>query len=75
MGRLKKNISEPCCYHITHRCQERRFLLRFHIDCDNYHDATISETLLTYSKQRNPLWTESLAVGDYEWIEKLKKIP
>ena len=36
MGRHKKNISEPCCYHITHRCQERRFLLRFQLDRDNY---------------------------------------
>lgn len=214
MGRHKKNISEPCCYHITHRCQERRSLLRFHIDRDNYqkrlydaskrfkvsilnyiitsnhihillysvhakhissfmhylqgntardynrrkkregafwrgryhptmiqsgehlskclfyidmnmvrarvckhpsewdnsgyhelsgnrqryriidkevllkcimhsgsyrvfkswYDATIAETLSAYSKQREPLWTESLAIGDYEWIEKLKNI-
>jgi REP-associated tyrosine transposase len=36
MGRHKKNIAEPCCYHITHRCQERRFLLRFQLDRDNY---------------------------------------
>ncbi len=36
MGRHKKNFSEPCCYHLTHRCQERRFLLRFQKDRDNY---------------------------------------
>ena len=36
MGRHKKNISEACCYHLTHRCQERRFLLRFQQDRDNY---------------------------------------
>jgi putative transposase len=36
MGRRPKNIHEPCCYHITHRCQERRFLFKFEIDRLNY---------------------------------------
>ncbi len=25
-----------CCFHVTHRCQERRFLLKFEIDRQNY---------------------------------------
>lgn len=33
-GRLK--FSEWGCYHLTHRCQERRFLLRFETDRKNY---------------------------------------
>jgi putative transposase len=33
-GRLK--LDEWCCYHLTHRCQERRFLLRFETDRKNY---------------------------------------
>lgn len=214
MGRLKKSISSPCCYHVTHRCQERRFLLRFQQDRDNYqqrlyessrtfkvsvlnfiitsnhvhlllyarhardishlmhylqgntardynrrkkregafwrgryhptliqsgehlgkclfyidmnmvragevahpsewrhsgyhelcgnkqrytiidknrlikclahsgsfkvfkawYEATLCETLLSWDRQREPLWTESLAVGDYEWIENLKDV-
>ena len=36
MGRISKKISEPCCYHATHRCQERRFFLKFDIDRNNY---------------------------------------
>ncbi len=36
MGRRSKNIHEPCCYHITHRCQERRFLFKFEKDRLNY---------------------------------------
>lgn len=32
MGHPRKNRNEPCCYHITHRCQERRFLLKFRKD-------------------------------------------
>ncbi len=36
MGRRKRKISTPCCYHITHRCQERRFFLKFEIDRRNY---------------------------------------
>lgn len=33
-GRLK--LTEWGCYHLTHRCQERRFLLRFEADRKNY---------------------------------------
>ncbi len=36
MGRRKRNLEQPCCYHVTHRCQERRFLLRYEIDRRNY---------------------------------------
>lgn len=36
MSRTSKRIFEPCCYHVTHRCQERRFLLRFEKDRANY---------------------------------------
>ena len=37
MGRTKRSaLTEPACYHITHRCQERRFLLRFALDRQNY---------------------------------------
>ncbi len=37
MGRTKRSaLTEPACYHITHRCQERRFLLRFATDRRSY---------------------------------------
>jgi putative transposase len=36
MGRRRRDLAEPCCYHITHRCQERRFLFKFEIDRQNY---------------------------------------
>ena len=36
MGRRPRSRSRPCCYHITQRCQERRFLLKFAIDRRNY---------------------------------------
>jgi len=36
MPRRKRNMAEPCCYHITHRCQERRYLLKFGTDRRNY---------------------------------------
>ena len=29
-------IDVPCCYHVTQRCQERRFLLRFKKDRKQY---------------------------------------
>ena len=33
-GRIRQ--IENCCFHITHRCQERRFLLRFQRDRRNF---------------------------------------
>ncbi len=45
-GRLK--LSEWGCYHITHRCQERRFLLRFETDRKNYIDR-LREASIKYS--------------------------
>jgi len=34
--RLPRPQIEPCCVHVTHRCQERRFLLRFAADRQQY---------------------------------------
>lgn len=36
MGRHKRNKSEPCCYHLTHRCHGRNYLLHFKQDRKNY---------------------------------------
>ena len=36
MGRKRRTIEQPCCYHITHRCQERRFLFKRELDRSNY---------------------------------------
>jgi REP-associated tyrosine transposase len=45
-GRLK--LSEWSCYHLTHRCQERRFLLKFEIDRKNYLNR-LREASIKYS--------------------------
>jgi putative transposase len=34
--RSVSRVDMPCCYHVTHRCQERRFLLRFKQDRRQY---------------------------------------
>lgn len=36
MGRRKRNQSKPACYHLTHRCHQRDFLLKFRKDRQNY---------------------------------------
>jgi putative transposase len=36
VGRKKRKLEQPCCYHITHRCQERRFLFKHRLDRWNY---------------------------------------
>jgi len=38
MKRGRIRINEGRCYHVTHRCQERRFLFRFEIDRKSYVD-------------------------------------
>lgn len=34
--RLPRPQIEQCCVHVTHRCQERKFLFRFAIDRKQY---------------------------------------
>ena len=36
MGRRCRNQSEPLCYHLTHRCHGRDFLLKFEKDRCSY---------------------------------------
>ena len=36
MGRRARDWAEPTCYHITHRCHERRFFLKFKTDRRRY---------------------------------------
>jgi putative transposase len=36
MGHPRKNLQRPCCYHVTHRCHDREFLLKFRRDRRNY---------------------------------------
>ena len=36
MGRRRRNQSDPLCYHITHRCHGREFLLKFQVDRRGY---------------------------------------
>ena len=36
MGRASRGQTEPLCYHITHRCHGRDFLLKFKQDRRNY---------------------------------------
>ncbi len=59
---------EHCCFHITHRCQERRFLLKFEIDRKNYvkrldeaarkYAVDILDYVVTSNHVHLLLWTE-----------------
>ena len=50
MGRARRQLTEPCCYHVTHRCQERRLFLKFAVDRRNYLRRP-RETRLRYAVQ------------------------
>ncbi|MFA5206253.1 MAG: hypothetical protein WC708_17795 [Lentisphaeria bacterium] len=43
--RLPRPQIEQCCVHVTHRCQERRFLLRFANDRRQYRRRLFEATL------------------------------
>ncbi|MFA5206240.1 MAG: transposase, partial [Lentisphaeria bacterium] len=43
--RLPRPQIEQCCVHVTHRCQERRFLLRFAADRRQYRRRLFEATL------------------------------
>ena len=47
MGRRRRNNSEPCCYHVTHRCHGRSFLFRFKHDRRSYLER-LRETALRF---------------------------
>lgn len=61
-------IDVPCCYHITQRCQERRFLLRFKQDRRQYlrrlreasrlHGVSVLNFMVTSNHVHLLLWSE-----------------
>lgn len=65
-GRIRE--VDHCCFHITHRCQERRFLLKFEIDRKNYvkrlgeasrkYAVDILDYVITSNHVHILLWTE-----------------
>ena len=65
-GRVRR--VENCCFHITHRCQERRFLLRFQRDRRNFvkrlaeasekYTVDVLDYLVTSNHVHLLLWTK-----------------
>ena len=68
MARANRYILPRQLYHITHRCHNRTFLFRFAKDRSILKDSLRGGGLVRDSK-----WTESLAVGDKEFVESLKE--
>ena len=62
MGRRKRNLEQPCCYQVTHRCEERRFLLRYEIDRRNYVERLRQMQAREYHV-REAFWSEASVVG------------
>ena len=69
--RSVSRVDVPCCYHVTHRCQERRFLLRFKRDRRQYlarlgeaagtYGVSVLNYLVTSNHVHLLLWAESPA--------------
>ena len=77
MGRRRRNHAQPCCYHVTHRCQEGRFLFRFEQDRENYrrrlrlmaakYDVDVLDYMVTCNHVHLLVWTtggDKLVFGD-----------
>lgn len=64
-------IDVPCCYHVTQRCQERRFLLRFKKDRQQYlrrlreaaakYPVSVLDYMITSNHVHLLLWAERAA--------------
>ena len=62
MARANRHHLPGYVWHITHRCHKREFLLKFDVE----------ENLKNGSNQRDAKWTESIAVGDKEFVMRTK---
>ena len=58
MPRANRYIVSGQVYHVTHRCHNRSFLFRHACDRDVY-------------REREPIWTENIAVGRQEFVERI----
>ena len=66
--RSVSRVEAPCCYQVTHRCQERRFLLRFKKDRQQYrqrlaeaaakYPVAVLDYLVTSNHVHLLLWAE-----------------
>ena len=71
MRRGRTRGVEHCCSHVTHRCQERRFLLKFELDRQNYvkrlreaaakHAVEVLDYIVTSNHVHLLLWTAEAA--------------
>jgi hypothetical protein len=71
MARANRLGVDGGIFHLTHRCHNRAFLLKFARDRDAY-CAKAREHLR--QMQREPRWTESLAEGSLGFVEKIKPL-
>ena len=71
MSRANRLRVDGGVFHLTHRCHNRAFLLKFARDRDAYR-ARPQEHLR--QMKREPCWTASLAVGSLEFVEKVKPL-
>ena len=73
-------------YHLTHRCHDRSFLLRFAKDRDTYREMMrnrlkrfrtsllaycIEQRIMSHELEREAMWTERLAVGSKRFTQEI----
>jgi hypothetical protein len=62
MPRANRYMLPGYAYHLTHRCHNRSFL-----------DQSIAEALERRELAREPVWTESVAVGSQPFVKKVSE--
>ncbi len=73
MGRHNRRQSQPACYHLTHRCHERNFLLKFRKDRENYL-LRLHETARRYPVDVMTYMITSNHVHLLVWAERAKHV-
>ena len=78
MPRANRYILPGHAYHVTHRCHDRSFLLKFAVGGDRGqfardYAAALEDAIDRGGLRREPHWSEAIAVGSKEYVTGIAK--
>ena len=70
MPRANRYLLDGQLYHVTHRCHDREFLLRFATDRNDYRHE-IDDRIQRGALDREAQWSEAVTVGTDAFIDSI----